>query len=127
MSFRHPKLLLREALGSYVNGQWISGARDTTEIQASIQPVVLGQDMQSVPEGRRQSDFIKIYSTEKLLLASDEPGMQSDIIVHEAQGYELTGTSAYASGVIPHYKYSATKLFNFTSEEDWLDGTIERR
>lgn len=128
-SFRKIKTILREAAGSYVNGKWVAGTRSTLTSIASVQPITLSKlaaDMIVLPEGRHFSDFVKVYSDNKLQVAADGEGIQPDIIVHEDFGYELIGIEPNRSDVINHYKYTAAKLFKFTSNSDWTDGTLKR-
>lgn len=126
--FRTHRTVLRESAGSYVNGRWMAGTRSVLTTLASIQPVstVIGQDMQALPEGRHISDFVKIYSSDKLQMTSDGKGLQPDIVVFFGYGYELVSIFINQSNVINHYKYIAVKTLQFTSNANWLNGTTKR-
>ena len=126
MSFRKLKDILREAAGTYTNGVWAPGARSALTTLASVQPVAVGQDMHALPEGRHLSDFVKLYTNDKLNVTADGEGVQPDIIIHEGYGYELVSIFANQSGVINHYKYIGVKVFKFTSTADWLSGALAR-
>jgi hypothetical protein len=126
VSFRKQKTILRESAGVYTNGKWAPGARSTLTTLASAQPVVMGQDMHAMPEGRRLSDFIKIYTSDRLPVTADGEGVQPDILVHEGYGYELVSIFTNQSGVINHFKYIAVKVFKFTTTADWLSGALKR-
>ena len=126
MSFRKLKDILREAAGTYANGVWAPGARSALTTLASVQPVVMGQDMHALPEGRHLSDFVKLYTNDKLNVTADGEGVQPDIIIHEGYGYELVSIFANQSGVISHYKYIGSKVFKFTTTADWLSGALKR-
>lgn len=126
MSFRKAKDVLREAAGTYTNGVWAPGARSALTTLASMQPVVMGQDMHALPEGRHLSDFVKLYTNDKLNVTADGEGVQPDIIIHEGYGYELVSIFANQSGVISHYKYIGSKVFKFTTTADWLSGALKR-
>ena len=126
MSFRKLKDILREAAGTYTNGVWAPGARSAVTTLASVQPVVMGQDMHALPEGRHLSDFVKLYTNDKLNVTADGEGVQPDIIIHEGYGYELVSIFANQSGVISHYKYIGAKVFKFTTTADWLSGALKR-
>lgn len=126
MSFRKVKDVLREAAGTYTNGVWAPGARSAVTTLASVQPVVMGQDMHALPEGRHLSDFVKLYTNDKLNVTADGEGVQPDIIIHEGYGYELVSIFANQSGVISHYKYIGAKVFKFTTTADWLSGALKR-
>ncbi len=126
MNFRKLKDILRESSGTYTNGKWVAGARNALTTLASAQPVVMGQDMHAMPEGRHLSDFIKIYTSDRLPVTADGEGVQPDILVHEGYGYELVSIFTNQSGVISHFKYIAVKVFKFTTTADWLSGALKR-
>ena len=124
MSFRIARKILTEADGSYVNGYWLAGARAIIAADTSIQPVVMGQDMESLPEGRRLSDFVKVYTDSKLKVTDEST--QPDLIVFDDFVYELVSIFKYQSNVLSHYKYVAVKQFKFTSDAEWLSGALVR-
>lgn len=126
MSFRKEKTLLRESAGTYTRGVWAPGTRSTLTTMASAQPVVMGQDLQALPEGRHLSDFAKFYTNDRLQVTADGEGVQPDIIVHEGYGYELVSIFANQSAVISHYKYIGAKVFRFTTDSDWTSGALKR-
>ena len=125
-SFRKQKPVLREAVGAYTNGLWNAGARSTLTTMATAQAVVMGQDLQALPEGRHLSDFVKIYTSDRLKVTADGEGVQPDIVVHEGFGYELVSIFANQSGVISHFKYIGAKVFRFTTTSDWTSGALKR-
>lgn len=125
-SFRKLKVVLREALGVYTAGTYVAGVKSSFSSLMSVQPVVLGRDMQALPEGRKMNDFVKLYLNDKLQVAADGEGLQPDIIVHEGYGYELISAEPNQCGVVSHYKYIASKVFKFTSTADWASGTLKR-
>jgi hypothetical protein len=125
-SFRRQKDVLREAVGSYTNGVWAAGSRSALTTMTSVQAVVMGQDLQALPEGRHLSDFIKLYTSDRLKVIADGEGLQPDIIVHEEYGYELVSIFTNQSNVINHFKYIGVKVFKFTTTADWLSGALKR-
>lgn len=126
MSLRKSKTLLTEATGSYTNGVWVRGTRTSSTVVCSAQPVVNGQDLRPMPEGRHMADFAKFYSDTRLKVAADGENVQPDIIVHEGYGYELVSFYANQSDVINHYKYIGVKVFKFTTTDAWAAGTLAR-
>lgn len=126
MSFRTSKKILRESTGAYLNGRWVAGARSVTTTLASVQPIVVGQDLKALPEGRHVSDFVKFYTGDKLQLAADGEGVQPDIIVQGGYGFEIVSEFQNQNAVIPHYKYIAVKIFKFTTDSDWTTGVLKR-
>lgn len=125
-SFRTPFTVLREAAGTYVGGVWTPGARSWLTVPMSGQPVVMGQDLKALPEGRHKSDFRKFYSGTELVSTQDGEGTQPDIIVDQGYGYEIVTLDAHQSNVISHFKYVGVKVFKFTSVGDWLSGALKR-
>ncbi len=126
MSFRKSFTVLKESTGSYVSGLWVAGAKSIEAIQASVQPITMGQDMDVLPEGRHLSDYVKFYTDTKLTTTRDGEGTQPDIIVFDGYGFEIVSQYKNQSGVISHYKYIASKVFKFTSTADWLSGVLVR-
>jgi hypothetical protein len=125
-SFRKQKDVLREAVGAYTNGNWSAGTRTVLTTMASAQAVVMGQDLQALPEGRHLSNFVKFYTSDRLKVTADGEGVQPDIVVHEGFGYELVSIFANQSGVISHFKYIGVKVFKFTTTPDWTSGALKR-
>jgi hypothetical protein len=124
--FRTARTAFRESAGNYVDGKWVAGSRSVITTLASIQPIVMGQDMQALPVGRHSSDYIKVYSSDKLQITADGTGIQPDIIIFFDFGYEIVSSFANQSNIINHYKYIAVKTVQFTSNADWLNGTTKR-
>ena len=109
MSFRKPFSVKRTVAGSYVNGVYVEGAETTITIQASVQPVS-GQDLVAIPEGRRASDMVKIYTDSDLFGQGDAGSGQSpDRLTYRGADYEIYTKDVNQSGVINHYKYYAIK------------------
>jgi hypothetical protein len=126
--FRKPYTVLREVAGGYVNGLFVAGARSVASVLMSAQPITDGRerDMVPLPEGRHLSDTMKFYTSERLFVTADGEGIQPDIVVVEGYGYELLAISIHQSGVINHYKFVGIKVFKFTTNADWIAGTLKR-
>lgn len=125
-SFRTARTVLREAAGTYVDGVWVPGARSVVTTQASVQPITKSTDLKVVPEGRHFSDFVKVYTDDRLQVTADGEGVQPDIIVHGGYGYELIDIEPNQNAVIPHYRYIAAKFLSYTSDADWTNGVTVR-
>lgn len=125
-SFRKQFTILKETPGAYVLGIWTPGIKVVQTIQASVQPITMGQDMDVLPEGRHMSDYVKFYTSTKLTTTADGEGTQPDIIVFDGYGFEIISQYKNQSGVISHYKYIASKVFKFTSAAEWLSGVLTR-
>lgn len=101
MSFRFPQTIKRSAPGTYVNGVFVNGATTEISIQASIQPVT-GEDMKTLPEGRRLSDYVKVYTDTLIQNVAD--GQQPDRILWRGHEYEALSMDVRQMAVINHYK-----------------------
>jgi len=123
---RKPFKILKELPGSYQLGLWVPGSKVVETIQASVQPITMGQDMDVLPEGRHMSDYVKMYTTTKLTTTQDGENTQPDIVVFDGYGYEIVSAYKNQSGIISHFKYVASKCFKFTTEADWLSGSLVR-
>lgn len=101
MSFRRPQTIKRTAPGSYVNGLFVDGATSTFLIQATVQPMT-GEDMFTLPEGRRLSDYVKVYTDTLIQVVAE--GQQPDRLVWRDNEYEAIQLDVRQMGVIDHYK-----------------------
>ena len=109
MSFRKPYTVKRTVAGSYVNGVYVEGAETTLTIQASVQPMS-GNDLVAVPEGRRASDMVKLYTSTDLFSQGDTGSGQSpDRLVWLGKDYEISSKDVNQMSVISHYRYYAIK------------------
>lgn len=109
MSFRKTQTIKRTVPGSYVNGVYVEGAETTLTIQASVQPMS-GNDLVAVPEGRRASDMVKLYTSTDLFSQGDTGSGQSpDRLVWLGKDYEISSKDVNQMSVISHYRYYAIK------------------
>jgi hypothetical protein len=107
MGFRSAQTVLRQGPGGYARGEWVDGAETVVTVYGSVQPVN-GQELLVLPEGRRTSDVVKIYTDTEL--TTSESNQQPDKILWRGHMYEIAMKAPYQSGVINHFKYYATKL-----------------
>ncbi len=109
MSFRKPQTIKRTIPGSYVNGVFVEGSESTVSIMASVQPMS-GEDIVAVPEGRRASDMVKLYTDSDLFSQGDAGSGQSpDRLVWLGKDYEIHSKDVRQMNVINHYRYYAIK------------------
>lgn len=112
MSFRSPQVIVRQSPGSHVNGNWVPGIETPVIIQASVQPLS-DKDMKMItlPAGRVYADVVRIYTALELVTLEDKgENQQPDKLIWRGNAYELSSGFPWQSGVIPHYKYFATKV-----------------
>lgn len=107
--FRKPLTVKRPSGGSYVNGVWVDDTAPTeTTVQASVQPATT-EDLQSLPEARRQLGAYRIYSTTKFQ-SLEEDVNNPDIVVIGGFDFEVAQVQPWQNGVIPHYKAIAVRV-----------------
>lgn len=108
--FRTPIILRTFADGLYVNGRWVEGSFIDSTITASIQPIV-GEDLQLVPEDRRESETYKMYTSTKVKTITDANPNQVlffDKIFVVIQVFPWQNTSIFFP--VQHYKYICMRL-----------------
>ena len=109
-SLRKPMPVLRTAPGHYgTDGYWVEGQQSTLSIRLSVQPLKV-EEMAALPEGRRSSKAVKIYSDAELIPADQETSQNADIVVWLGKNWEVVGCDANQMGVIPHYKSLAVEV-----------------
>lgn len=106
--FRKKYSVKRLNPGSYINGFWQEGSETIMTIQASIQPI-RGEELQMLPEGRRSSHSVRVYTDTALETVDNE---NPDRIVIDDAEYEILSVESWQSGVINHYKCIAVKVEN---------------
>lgn len=110
-SFRKPITITRTEPGHYdeTSGLWVEGEESTPTVAMSIQPLSV-DEMDALPEGRRTSRSVKIYSSVELLPADQSTGQNADQFTWLGRTYEIVGCNPYQMGVIPHYKSYAVEV-----------------
>jgi len=107
--FRKPITVKRPTAGSYVNGLWVATSTPTEIIiQASVQPATT-EDLQSLPEGRRQLGAYKLY-TDTQLQSVLENANNPDIVVINGEDYEVAQVEPWQNGIVNHYKILAVRI-----------------
>ena len=107
MSLFFPLTLTRiPRTGGYVQGKYstIDGTSET--IKGSFQPAN-GQELQALPEGRRQRQTFKVYTkTELTAPRQDRSGDETpgDIIEYKNKRYEVVTVGPWENGIINHFK-----------------------
>ncbi len=112
-SFRKPYTVIRRSPGNYVDGYWVEGVETNITIKASVQPLKVSE-IEALPEGKRSSSAVKIYSDDKLMAAKqateESQAVSADILLYAGSRWEIVACAAYQSGVIPHYKAYAVEV-----------------
>lgn len=109
-SFRKPFPVKRISPGHYDDaGDWVPGTETNLTLMMSIQPLRV-DEMDALPEGRRNSRAVKIYSGDELLLAEQTTGQNADLVTWQGKQWEVMGCDPYQMGVISHYKSLAVEV-----------------
>jgi hypothetical protein len=104
--FRSPFIVTRKEPGTFVNGDWVEGDYIAFVIQASVQPVK-GSEMEMLPEGRRNSQAVKIYTSTKLNTVEEA---NPDLLQAFGSDFEIFSVEPWQSNVINHYKCIGMKV-----------------
>ena len=107
MGFRSAQTVMRQTGGGYVRGEWVDGTQAVVTIYGSVQPVS-GQELLVLPEGRRTSEVVKVYTDSEL--NTSEIGQDPDRMMWRGHLYEIAMKAPHQSNVINHFKYYATKI-----------------
>lgn len=109
----------RFAQGYYVNGKWTEGAEVLDEdsdgnqvpfsMVASIQRMT-PQETQSLPEGQRDSEWIRIYTSTRLFRTVEADHTKGDVVVFNGREYEIMKLENWGDTRMPHYKAMAVLL-----------------
>lgn len=116
-SFRTQFTIQRKSNGKYCNGRWQEGEVTEFTIMASVQPLS-GEEMQMLPEGRKDTQAVRIYTDTPLKTVSED---NPDILLYAGNSYEVTTVEPWQSNVISHYKCLAVKIIGKKLEVDPLD------
>ena len=106
-SFRRPVTITRQAAGAYVAGVWVPGAESTVTIRASVQPAT-AEDMQRLPEGRRQTGAVKLYTS--AALKTEIGNQKADRVTLPTGTYEVAQADQWQNGVLPHNVYLCARV-----------------
>lgn len=86
LSFASTYTVVRQDKGVYdANGKFVPAPTTTISVLASVQPL-RGKDLQNLPEGLRNEDLLKVYTTTELRVAGD---YAPDAIMVDGQAYEV--------------------------------------
>ena len=105
--FRSPLNLYRRSGSTYVNGRWSAGTETLIPITASIQPTS-GEDMQMVPEARRNQKTYKLYTSTLIQTVDTQNPDQIEIF---GERYEVIQVWPWKNNLnffqVNHYKFIA--------------------
>ena len=101
--FRQPLIVTRKTGGDFVNGIWTPGTTTDVDISASVQPAS-PDDMQRLPEGRRQEKAYVLRSDQELIETNDNAEQSADLVTIGGEDYEVVRCSRWQNGIINHFE-----------------------
>ena len=102
MGFRTYSLTVKRSPGgSFVEGLWVPDDYTTLVILASVQPLT-PHEMMMLPEGRRESQAFRLFTSTRLLPA-EEGKQNADRVIFEDEEYEVISCATWQNRIIPHY------------------------
>jgi hypothetical protein len=96
--------------GDYVKGQWKEGTPAVETFCGTCQPAS-GQTLQLLPEGKRNSEVIKVFAPIQLNFTAADPLLRrsGDRIIWQGKEFEVQILSKWDNGLIPHWELVCTK------------------
>jgi hypothetical protein len=112
MIFAIPISIIRQnAAGAYDpnTGKYQTPTTTTIPIRASVQP--LGdREVQMMPQGEWEKEYIKIYSDQQLV-SSEEAGLEpADVVQYNGKSYKVLKSRDYSKTIIPHFRSVAVVI-----------------
>jgi len=113
--FRMPLILYRQTPGAYVNGVWVPATETAINITASVQPTT-GEEMLSLPEGRRNRKTYSLFTSTKIeVIHGFGNSTNPDQIEIYGGRYEIVRVEIWQNnppvfGIVNHYKFYAQEL-----------------
>lgn len=117
--FRTPIEILRQLEGSYVNGKFVEGGFITIAATASVQPLK-GQEVQLIPEGRRDSESYKMFTSTQIFGIEPQRPLANPDQVTVLKGpftgriFEVIDINTWQNNpnfnIVNHYEYIALRL-----------------
>jgi len=114
--FRTTITLRRLSVGSYVNGVWVEGSPTDSTITASIQPIT-GEEMQELPEARRESETYNMYTSTTILTVQQAGSNQNpDRVLFFGKEFEVFDVRPWQNNtnftIVNHYRYFCSRIDN---------------
>lgn len=103
-----PLVIYREALGEWVNGDWVEGAETEVDIEVNIQPIK-DHELMMFPESERTNKWYKLYSADEIRTVK-EGANGSDEFIYEGDRYRVMKVRSYKMGILNHYRAVAARV-----------------
>jgi hypothetical protein len=99
----------RYGVGSYVGGVWVQPTPVVMAIRASVQPAT-GEDLVSLPEGRRERETFKIYTVTDLRSGDEPLQIKADVLTLYGSEFEVQQVQRHYGLGYNHFKALVTKV-----------------
>lgn len=99
----------RHDKGVWSDGKFQKADPKILDIQASVQPMK-PNEIKLLPEHRRTSESVKLYTEEKLRTSDEKNKLPADVIYHDGKRFEIFSVANWSIGTdIPYFKCVAVK------------------
>ena len=110
MSTLFPRTIQAEhRTGSFVRGDWGVTTVENFTFTGSVQPLT-GKETEFLPENRRDTGLVKIYSNAPLAVSLEGSNTAGDVVIWAGKRWEVVQELVYANGLVEHYKYIAAYI-----------------
>ena len=83
--------------GQWVDGRFVRSAPTTIQMKASVQPLK-GNEALILPEHRRNSEAVKIYTCDRLFPTDEKRQTAADVVSHDGKRYEIHSVQNWTTG-----------------------------
>jgi hypothetical protein len=108
MSLRNRTITVTRKTGAWVDGVWTTTGTSSFDVTCSVQPAS-GQDLQTLPEGRRLLQTYKIFTDVEHMTVLEQKN-NPDIVQIDGEPYEIVSAQAWQNAIIPHFASLAQRL-----------------
>jgi hypothetical protein len=98
---------LRFSAGTTVKGRYTAGSTTPLNFKGSVQPVT-GNNIQQLPEGRKNFEAYFIYTKTELFVDNPTAQTSADEVTLFGKAFEVIKVENWQNKVIPHYKITVS-------------------
>jgi len=104
-SFRKSLVGTRFVAGTFPKGEYVEGGTSVINFKASVQPLK-PNEMQLLPEGRRESEAFRLYTDFQLKTVRTESGseLNADNVTIDGENFEVLSVAKWKNNVLNHFK-----------------------
>lgn len=109
MFFNQRVTVARDKPGAYKDGVWVPGVTLSHTVLTSVQPAGKN-DLEMLPEGRRQARSFVLYTSRPLRGADDAGDVQPDRVKIAREWYEVVRVEPWRNNLINHYRTVVVRM-----------------